>query len=102
MITEINFDGIIGPSHNYAALSLGNLASTAHARATSYPRAAALQGLAKMRTLSDLGLPQGFLLPCSWGQNDLLEQLERMRCSKLGLQKRTKKERWNVLICIKK
>lgn len=63
MITEINFDGIIGPSHNYAALSLGNLASTAHARATSYPRAAALQGLAKMRTLSDLGLPQGFLLP---------------------------------------
>lgn len=63
MITEINFDGIIGPSHNYAALSLGNLASTSHAGATSYPRAAALQGLAKMRTLLDLGLPQGFLLP---------------------------------------
>ena len=63
MLTEINFDGIIGPSHNYAALSFGNLASTAHAGATSYPRAAALQGLAKMRTLLDLGLPQGFLLP---------------------------------------
>lgn len=63
MIREINFDGIIGPSHNYAALSLGNLASTSHAGATSYPRAAALQGLAKMRTLLDLGLPQGFLLP---------------------------------------
>ena len=27
MIREINFDGLIGPSHNYAALSLGNLAS---------------------------------------------------------------------------
>ncbi len=63
MITEINFDGIIGPSHSYAALSLGNLASTAHAGATSYPRAAALQGLAKMRALLDYGLPQGFLLP---------------------------------------
>ena len=63
MITEINFDGLIGPSHNYAALSLGNLASTAHAGATSYPRAAALQGLAKMRTLLGLGLPQGLLLP---------------------------------------
>jgi len=63
VIREINFDGIIGPSHNYAALSLGNLASAAHAGATSYPRAAALQGLAKMRMLLDLGLPQGFLLP---------------------------------------
>ncbi len=61
--TEINFDGIIGPSHNYAGLSLGNLASAGHAGETSYPRAAALQGLAKMRHNLALGLPQGFLLP---------------------------------------
>ena len=45
MIREINFDGIIGPSHNYAGLSLGNLASTRHAGDVSQPRAAALQGL---------------------------------------------------------
>ena len=60
---EINFDGIIGPSHNYAGLSLGNLASAGHAGETSYPRAAALQGLAKMRHNLALGLDQGFLLP---------------------------------------
>ena len=60
---EINFDGIIGPSHNYAGLSLGNLASAGHAGDTSYPRAAALQGLAKMRHNLALGLAQGFFLP---------------------------------------
>ena len=60
---EINFDGIVGPSHNYAGLSLGNLAATAHAGETSYPRAAALQGLDKMRGNMTLGLTQGFLLP---------------------------------------
>lgn len=63
MLTEINFDGIIGPSHNYAGLSLGNLASAGHAGDTAYPRAAALQGLAKMRHNLGLGLAQGFLLP---------------------------------------
>ena len=62
-LTEINFDGIIGPSHNYAGLSLGNLASASHAGEASYPRAAALQGLAKMRHNLALGLAQGFLLP---------------------------------------
>jgi succinylarginine dihydrolase len=63
MLTEINFDGIIGPSHNYAGLSLGNLASAGHAGDTSAPRAAALQGLAKMRHNLALGLPQGFFVP---------------------------------------
>ena len=48
-ITEINFDGIVGPSHNYAGLSLGNLAATGSAGKRSHPRAAALQGIAKMR-----------------------------------------------------
>lgn len=62
-LLEINFDGIIGPSHNYAGLSLGNLASASHAGDVSYPRAAALQGLAKMRHNLGLGLVQGFLLP---------------------------------------
>jgi succinylarginine dihydrolase len=62
-LTEINFDGIIGPTHNYAGLSLGNLAATAHAGETAYPREAALQGLTKMRHNLGLGLAQGFLLP---------------------------------------
>jgi len=62
-MVEINFDGIIGPSHNYAGLSLGNLASASHAGDLAYPRAAALQGLAKMRHNMALGLVQGFLLP---------------------------------------
>ena len=62
-LTEINFDGVIGPSHNYAGLSLGNLAATRNAGGTSYPRAAALQGIAKMRGNMALGLAQGFLLP---------------------------------------
>lgn len=62
-LTEINFDGIVGPSHNYAGLSLGNIASANHAGNPSYPRAAALQGVAKMRgNLARLGV-QGFLLP---------------------------------------
>src|SRR5690606_9471207 len=63
MLTEINFDGIVGPSHNYAGLSLGNLAATAHAGEVSYPRAAALQGLAKMRGNLARGLAQGFFVP---------------------------------------
>ena len=63
MIREINFDGIIGPSHNYAGLSLGNLASTSHAGDVSQPRAAALQGLDKMRTNLRLGLAQGIFVP---------------------------------------
>jgi succinylarginine dihydrolase len=63
VIREINFDGIVGPSHNYAGLSPGNLAATRSAGAVSYPRAAALQGLDKMRANLALGLVQGILLP---------------------------------------
>ncbi|MCY7340255.1 MAG: N-succinylarginine dihydrolase [Sphingomonas bacterium] len=62
-IREINFDGIIGPSHNYAGLSLGNLASARNAGAISQPRAAALQGLDKMRINLALGLVQGLFVP---------------------------------------
>ena len=62
-IQEINFDGIIGPSHNYAGLSLGNLASTSHRGEVSQPRAAALQGVDKMRANLALGLVQGVFVP---------------------------------------
>ena len=60
---EINFDGIVGPSHNYAGLSPGNLAATGNAGHVSHPRAAALQGVEKMRANLRLGLAQGVLLP---------------------------------------
>ena len=62
-LVEINFDGIIGPSHNYAGLSIGNLASSHNAGAPSHPKAAALQGIEKMRTNLRLGLAQGFFVP---------------------------------------
>ena len=62
-LVEINFDGIVGPTHNYAGMSLGNLAATRNAGRESFPRAAALQGIAKMRANLRLGLVQGILLP---------------------------------------
>jgi len=62
-LIEINFDGIVGPSHNYAGLSLGNLASTHNAGHVSQPRAAALQGIDKMRANLGLDLAQGIFVP---------------------------------------
>jgi succinylarginine dihydrolase len=60
---EANFDGLIGPTHNYAGLSFGNLASASNAEMTANPREAAKQGLAKMKFMADLGLVQGVLPP---------------------------------------
>ena len=74
-LVEINFDGIVGPSHNYAGLSLGNIASSSHGGDTSYPRAAALQGLGKMRSNMELGLAQGFLLPLPRPNRGLIRDL---------------------------
>jgi succinylarginine dihydrolase len=62
-LIEVNFDGLVGPTHNYAGLSYGNVASTTNVGSTSRPRAAALQGIAKMRRLMRLGVKQGVLPP---------------------------------------
>lgn len=75
MLREINFDGIVGPSHNYAGLSLGNIASASHKGSASYPRAAALQGVAKMRANMERGLAQGVLLPLPRPNFALLDDL---------------------------
>ena len=72
---EINFDGIIGPSHNYAGLSRGNLAATANEGQISYPRAAALQGVLKMQHNLGLGLAQGIFLPHPRPNHDWLAGL---------------------------
>ncbi|MEE1877134.1 N-succinylarginine dihydrolase [Altererythrobacter litoralis] len=85
MLQEINFDGIVGPSHNYAGLSLGNIASAKHQGNVSYPRAAALQGVAKMRgNLARLGV-QGFLLPLPRPNDGLLRALAVDETAERGL-----------------
>lgn len=60
---EVNFDGLVGLTHSYAGLASGNLASAKNALQTSNPRSAALEGLAKMKKLADLGIPQAVLPP---------------------------------------
>ena len=74
-LREINFDGIVGPSHNYAGLSLGNLASARNAGEVSNPRAAALQGIDKMRANLALGLAQGIFVPHPRPYRPWLERL---------------------------
>jgi succinylarginine dihydrolase len=60
---EVNFDGLVGPTHNHAGLSVGNVASTRHGGALASPRQAALQGLDKMLALAERGHAQGVLPP---------------------------------------
>lgn len=60
---EANFDGLVGPTHNYAGLSWGNVASTQNKSRASSPKRAALQGLEKMRALHELGMAQAVLPP---------------------------------------
>ncbi|MBW3226668.1 N-succinylarginine dihydrolase [Marinobacter adhaerens] len=60
---EANFDGLVGPTHNYAGLSWGNVASKSNVSSVSNPKEAALQGLAKMKRLADRGYVQGVLPP---------------------------------------
>ncbi|PHR54860.1 MAG: N-succinylarginine dihydrolase [Robiginitomaculum sp.] len=62
-VSEANYDGLIGPTHNYGGLSAGNLASATNAGLIARPREAALQGLAKMKHMYDAGLVQGILPP---------------------------------------
>ncbi|KAF1312252.1 N-succinylarginine dihydrolase [Pseudomonas sp. SG-MS2] len=60
---EVNFDGLVGPTHNYGGLSYGNVASQSNSQQASNPREAARQGLAKMKALADMGFKQGVLAP---------------------------------------
>ena len=74
-LVEINFDGMIGPSHNYAGLSFGNVASMGHGGQVSEPRAGALQGIDKMRSNLALGLAQGIFVPHPRPHRDWLAKL---------------------------
>lgn len=72
---EANFDGLVGPTHNYAGLSLGNIASCQHAQQYANPRDAAKQGLKKAKLLADLGLSQAILPPQHRPDIPLLKRL---------------------------
>src|SRR5512141_430512 len=87
---EANFDGIVGPTHNYSGIAAGNLAAAANRMQVSNPRLAALQGLDKMKALADLGDAQGVPPPharpdvralgrrrCEGGDADVLERAAR-------------------------
>ena len=74
-VYEVNFDGLVGPSHHYAGLSPGNIASTQNARTLANPAAAALQGISKMRLLVRMGIKQAVLPPHSRPNLQLLQNL---------------------------
>jgi succinylarginine dihydrolase len=62
-VMEVNFDGLVGPTHNYSGLALGNVASMRHGGLVANPKEGALQGLLKMKSLMDAGYAQGVLPP---------------------------------------
>jgi succinylarginine dihydrolase len=72
---EANFDGLVGPTHNYAGLSFGNVASLNNEKSAANPKAAAKQGLRKMKQLADLGFAQGVLPPQERPSLRLLREL---------------------------
>ncbi len=74
-VFELNLDGLVGPTHHYAGLAAGNLASTNNKFSLSNPQEAALQGLAKMRLLTQLGLKQALMPPHQRPNLALLYQL---------------------------
>jgi succinylarginine dihydrolase len=63
VVRELNFDCLVGPTHFFGGLSLGNLASSSNKYRLSNPKKAALQGLNKMRYLNQRGFLQAVLLP---------------------------------------
>ena len=74
-LSEINFDGLVGPTHHYGGLSSGNTASTKHHAQIAHPKEAALQGLAKMKELSALGINQAILPPLFSPKLEVLREL---------------------------
>ncbi|MCR9291229.1 MAG: N-succinylarginine dihydrolase [bacterium] len=74
-LVEMNIDAVVGPSHHFGGLGVGNLASQQHQRMPSNPREAALQGLAKAEVLAELGIPQFMWLPPDRPRWEFLQQL---------------------------
>lgn len=74
-LIEIQIDRLVGPTHHFGGLGVGNLASAQHAGDVSNPKAAALQGLLKMKWVADRGVPQFILPPQPRPDIELLLQL---------------------------
>jgi len=72
---ELNIDGLVGPTHHYAGLAAGNIASIHNAKKEANPLAAALQGIEKMRLLHTLGIPLAIFPPHPRPNLRLLHQL---------------------------
>lgn len=62
---QVEFNGLPGPTHNYAGLSPGNIASSDHQGSTSNPREAFLQCLEKARYIQGQGAVSAVLPPNS-------------------------------------
>ncbi|MFK7738222.1 MAG: N-succinylarginine dihydrolase [Pirellulaceae bacterium] len=75
MRIEANIDALVGPTHHYGGIGVGNVASLSHANQASRPRDAALEGLAKAEQVSGLGIPQFIWLPPRRPRLDFLTQL---------------------------
>lgn len=75
MLTEINIDTLVGPTHHFGGLGVGNIASQLHAYRTSRPREAALEGLRKAALIASLGVPQYLFLPPARPRLNWLKEL---------------------------
>ncbi|WP_026375036.1 N-succinylarginine dihydrolase [Aestuariibacter salexigens] len=96
---EVNFDGLVGPTHNYAGLSYGNVASLNNASAASSPKQAAKQGLQKMKALTDMGMIQGVLAPQERPDLDTLRRLGFTGSDQRVLEEAAKKAPEVLLAC---
>ena len=74
-LIEIQLDRLVGPTHHFGGLGVGNLASASHAGKVSNPKSAALQGLDKMMLIASLGVPQFVLPPQPRPDREFLNQL---------------------------
>lgn len=74
MIIEVNVDSLVGPTHHFGGLGVGNVASITHREKVSNPQQAALQGLAKAALVASFGIPQYMWLPPLRPRIDMLSQ----------------------------
>ncbi len=96
---EVNFDGLVGPTHHYAGLSYGNLASQGHGGWISNPLGAFQQGLRKMRLLASLGLRQGVLPPQERPDIRMLRRLGYSGTDAEVLEKAARKDPFVLAAC---
>lgn len=75
MLIELNIDALVGPTHHFGGLGVGNVASQSHQSQPSRPREAALEGLRKAELVASFGVPQFVWLPPARPNWTLLKQL---------------------------